>query len=199
MLLRVGDCASRSRTRQVFAEFVRSGRRLAQRVPRAVPASPAGEAWAELERLAFDHPRRARAYRVSDVRACGGEQRLLRVPVDGNLSPRESGALDQSHRPRSCGCTPPKESGLGRRHAGRRVDARPAPRCWRRAGASPRGRVPELLGSASGCCQSDGVGSLESGKTMKEAYGSGRPDALLRPAPVRTVRAGFPAHGSSKP
>ena len=27
----------------------------------------------------------------------------------------------------------------------------------------------------------------------------GRPDALLRPAPLRTVRAAFTAHGSSKP
>ncbi len=44
VLLRLGDCASHSRTRQVFAEVVRSGRQLAQRVLRAVPASPVGDA-----------------------------------------------------------------------------------------------------------------------------------------------------------
>ena len=60
------------------------------------------------------------------------------------------------------------------------------------ARSGPQGRVP-------GETVAEGV-HTEARRAAAAARGRpGRPGTLLCPAPLRTVRAGFPAHGSSKP
>ncbi len=56
-----------------------------------------------------------------------------------------------------------------------------------------------FTGARTGRAVAEGV-HPEIGRAAAAARGRpGRPGTLLCPAPLRTVRAGFPAHGSSKP
>ena len=59
--------------------------------------------------------------------------------------------------------------------------------------------TPGSTGELPGEAVAEGV-HTEAGRAAAAARGRpGRPGTLLCPAPLRTVRAGFPAHGSSKP
>ena len=59
--------------------------------------------------------------------------------------------------------------------------------------------TPGCIGALPGEAVAEGV-HTEAGWAAAAARGRpGRPGTLLCPAPLRTVRAGFPAHGSSKP
>jgi hypothetical protein len=51
-----------------------------------------------------------------------------------------------------------------------RPSTRPLPRSSQYAHLGPPGRVSRTAVIGVGCCQSDGVGSLKSWQTMKEAY-----------------------------
>ena len=75
---------------------------------------------------------------------------------------------------------------------------------WRDYGLDLEANLRDLharvhRGALPGEAVAEGV-HTEGGRAAAAARGRpGRPGTLLCPAPLRTVRAGFPAHGSSKP